>query len=93
MVATDVFVLDPATNRYLGRLCRFNQCPKGKRECRVEGCGSTAFLQQHEDFQWQADALAPDRSLTLYTRDDGIVAKAVDLPLPDGDEDAETGEL
>jgi hypothetical protein len=90
----DVFVLDPATSRYLGRLCTFNQCPKGKIECLVEGCGSTPFLQLHQDFRWRADSLAPDRSLTLYDRGAGSVAKAADLPLPegDGDADAEAGE-
>ena len=31
----DVFILEPGTDRYLGRLCDFNTCPKGKAECRV----------------------------------------------------------
>jgi hypothetical protein len=44
----DVFVLEPGTERYLGRLCQFSRCPKGKLECLVPGCGSVAFLQQHE---------------------------------------------
>ena len=89
----DVFVLDPATSRYLGRLCMFNQCPKGKRECLVEGCGSTPFLQLHQDFRWRADSLAPDRSLTLYDRGAGRVAKAADLPLPEDDGDTEADEV
>ena len=33
----DVFILEPGTDRYLGRLCDFNTCPKGKAECRVRG--------------------------------------------------------
>ena len=31
----DVFILEPVTDHYLGRLCDFNACPKGKAECRV----------------------------------------------------------
>ena len=46
----DVFLLEPGTNRYLGRLCYFAQCPKGKKECLVEGCGRTPLLRQHENF-------------------------------------------
>jgi len=44
----DVFVLEPETDRYLGRLCQFNRCPKGKNPnawCRAAGrrrsCAST----------------------------------------------------
>jgi hypothetical protein len=48
----DVFLLEPGTNRYLGRLCRFGQCPKGKDECRVPGCGATPLLRQHEGFRF-----------------------------------------
>ena len=33
----DVFILEPGTDRYLGRLRDFNTCPKGKAECRVRG--------------------------------------------------------
>lgn len=46
----DVFLLEPGTDRYLGRLCYFAQCPKGKKECLVEGCGTTPLLRQNEDF-------------------------------------------
>ena len=35
----DVFVLEPGSDRYLGRLCLFNACPKGRPECLVPGCG------------------------------------------------------
>jgi len=48
----DVFLLEPGTDRYLGRLCRFGQCPKGKDECRVPGCGATPLLRQHEKFRF-----------------------------------------
>lgn len=80
----DVFVLEPGTDRYLGRLCRFKTCPKGKPACLVPGCGATAFLQQHEDFRWRPQNLAPDRSVVLFDRATGTVRRAADLPLPDG---------
>ncbi len=47
----DVFVFEPGTNRYRGRLCVFNQCPKGKPECEVPGCGTQLFLQLYRDFE------------------------------------------
>lgn len=86
----DVFILEPGSDRYLGRLCRFNQCPKGKRECAVPGCGATAFLQLHENFHWQPETLAADRSTLLFDRLSGLQRRAVDLPLETGeaDEDA-----
>ncbi len=39
----DVFLFEPKSNRYLGRLCKFNHCPKGKRDCLVPGCGAIPF--------------------------------------------------
>jgi hypothetical protein len=64
----DVFLLD-ATDRYLGRLCRFNRCPKDRPECRVNGCGNLPFLQQHEDFVFNsAKSLDPARIQVLYER-------------------------
>jgi predicted nucleotidyltransferase len=64
----DVFLPD-VTDKYLGRLCRFNQCPKHKPECRVDGCGNVPFLQQHEDFVFNsAESLDPARIQVLYER-------------------------
>ena len=57
----DVFILEPGTDRYLGRLCDFNACSKGKSECRVPGCGNVALLRQHEGFRWRAESLAQGR--------------------------------
>ncbi len=79
----DVFILEPGTDRYLGRLCSFNTCPKGKRECLVPGCGDIPFLRQHEEFEWWADTLAPAKAVRLFERASGTVAKAADLPLPE----------
>jgi hypothetical protein len=76
----EVFILEPGTNRYLGRLCRFNQCPKGKLACTVPGCGREAFLQQHEDFVFWNSTLDEARIMRLYRRPDGIIRRAADTP-------------
>lgn len=87
----DTFIFEPVTNRYLGRLCGFNQCPRGKAECRAPGCGATKFLRQFEDFRWQPESLAEGRAVRLFDRATGETARAADLPLPkaDGGTDAE----
>ncbi len=61
----DVFIMESDSNRYLGRLCTYKQCPKAKPECRLPGCGSAQLLRQHEDFQLNAVALLPGRSIIL----------------------------
>jgi hypothetical protein len=78
----EVFILEPGSDRYLGRLCHFNACPKGKPECRVPGCGGSPFLKQHEDFRFDAQALAPDRSVILFDRVAVARRRATDLPEP-----------
>lgn len=83
----DVFVLEPGTDRYLGRLCQFNRCPKGKAECLVPGCGVTKFLRQHESFRWRPESLAADRTVRLFDRATGGLRRAADLPLPAGSHD------
>lgn len=63
----DTFIIEPGTGRYLGRLCHFATCPKpGKAECRVPGCGASPFLRQHEEFVFDAKALAPERTAVLF---------------------------
>ena len=86
----DGFVFEPETDRYLGRLCDFNACPKGKRECSVPGCGEVAFLRQHEDFVWQPEALAGDRAVRLFDRASGTLRRAAVLPLPGDDASKES---
>jgi hypothetical protein len=39
----DVFLLASCDGHYLGRLCGFASCPKGKPECLVPGCGGDGF--------------------------------------------------
>ena len=64
----DVFIFDPGTDRYLGRLCDFNACPKGKAECRVPGCGDVALLRQYEGFRWRRLDVQPSTSAALTPR-------------------------
>jgi len=64
----DVFLLEPASDRYLGRLCSFGVCPKGKPECRVPGCGRALFLRQHEGFAFDPRALDPEATRVLFDR-------------------------
>ncbi len=66
--AVDVFLMEPVSNRYRGNLCHFGQCPKGKPDCEVAGCGAQPFLQLYEDFQF--DQLAPfgEHTVTLSDR-------------------------
>jgi hypothetical protein len=74
----DVLLFAVSDGRYLGRLCSFAACPKGKPDCRVSGCGATAFLKQHEGFVLAADAL--DNAAVLFDRRSGARSMAVELP-------------
>ena len=76
----DVFLIEPETNRYLGRLCSFNECPKGKRDCLVPGCGATAFNKRIAEFTPEADLLASVESTMLYQRGVGRLRSALELP-------------
>jgi hypothetical protein len=76
----DVFVLAAGSDRYLGRLCTYGNCPKGKAACQVPGCGDHRFLQQIEGFIFQPATLSLDRSVILFDRAETVHRKAVDLP-------------
>jgi hypothetical protein len=76
----DVFLIEPGTDRYLGRLCKFAQCPKGKPECRVPGCGEIPFNRAFPDFKQRSDLLAPAAHAMLYRRSEGRLRSALDLP-------------
>ncbi len=67
----DVFLVEPKTNRYLGRLCNFGSRPKGHVDCTVPGCGRAPLLKQHDDFEFYADALSQDRIISLCERSEG----------------------
>jgi hypothetical protein len=78
----EIFLFEPGTNRYLGRLCYFRQCQAGKRDCHAAGCGEESFLKQHDDFLFRLEALADGAAVRLFDRvGGGIVARAIDLPL------------
>ncbi len=78
----DIFVLKHDTDEYLGRLCDFNACPRGRPECLTPGCGRIGFLRQHDGFRWQADAISPQQAVRLFDRATGFHRLAADLPLP-----------
>ncbi len=77
----EIFILQAASDDYLGRLCTFSQCPKGKMECRVPGCGRESFLRQHADFTFWRQALDDDRIMRLYDRREGVLRRAADTPV------------
>ena len=81
----DVFMIDPGSDRYLGRLCSFNQCPKGKRDCLVVGCGTIPFNKRVADFTPRADLLDPAPHAMLYQRSAGKLRSALDLPAVEQD--------
>jgi hypothetical protein len=64
----DVFVIDAVTGKYIGNLCLFGNCPKGKQDCYVAGCGEPAFLQVYEKFKLKKDALTAEKSVVLFDR-------------------------
>ncbi len=65
----DVFILEPGTDRYRGRLCGFSSCPKdGKKECYVPGCGARPFLRLHREFTFLPDSPSTDRMIILWDR-------------------------
>ena len=68
----DTFLMESGTDRYLGRLCLFNQCPRRpKLECFAPGCGDLPHLQQHVEFTLRPESLAEDRSVVLFERQAG----------------------
>lgn len=81
----DTFLFEPETNRYLGRLCAFNQCPKGRPDCRPPGCGAIPFAKIIPGFEPHDDLLAPARFAMLYERTAGRLRLAVDLPATSDD--------
>ncbi len=84
----DIFLIEPGSDRYLGRLCSFNACPKEKQECLVPGCGAIAFNKRIAGFSPRADLLEPARHAMLYQRGVGRLRSALDLAaIEEGHED------
>src|SRR6185437_15129805 len=84
----DLFLFDPTTDNYLGRLCKYNECPKGKRDCLVPGCGTIPFNGIFPDFVPRGDLLAGAQSAILYRRGTGRLRSAVDLPTVEAEQGA-----
>ncbi|QQS12997.1 MAG: hypothetical protein IPK81_01620 [Rhodospirillales bacterium] len=84
----DVFLFEPGTDRYLGRLCSFASCPKDKPPCRVPGCGAIAFNKRVPDFAPDPGLLAGVAESTLYRRGAGRLRSALELPDVGGGRDA-----
>jgi hypothetical protein len=80
----DVFLFEPMSDSYLGRLCNFGQCPKGHRDCLVPGCGTSPFNKRIEGFSPHADLLARAADAMLYRRGVGRVRSALALPAVEG---------
>ena len=76
----DVFLFEPGTDRYLGRLCSFGECPKGKLDCTVPGCGQTPFNKRVAGFEPHPNLLEPASNAMLYRREAGWLRSALDLP-------------
>ena len=76
----EIFLIEPGTDKYLGRLCNFSACPKNKPECHVPGCGKIAFNKHVVGFVPHADLLASAPYATLYQRGVGRLRSALDLP-------------
>lgn len=81
----DVFLFEPGSDRYLGRLCKFNQCPKDKPDCLTPGCGAVPFNKRVVGFAPSPDLLAPAAHATLYRRGAGRLRSALDLPTVEED--------
>ncbi|MGJ4950304.1 hypothetical protein [Bradyrhizobium sp. HKCCYLS20291] len=78
----EILLIEPSTDRYLGRLCNFNTCPKGKPKCDVPGCGQIPFNKVVDGFEPYPDLLAAASYATLYRRGEGRLRSALELPGP-----------
>lgn len=67
----DVFFIEPSTNKYMGRLCKFSTCPKkDKLECKITPrCGQIPLLEQIQDFVMNPDDYGSDNAIILFDRD------------------------
>jgi hypothetical protein len=72
----DIFLMAPDTDRYLRRLCTYGECPKGKPDCRVPGCGAAPFLKQLEAFVLDPGSFAAGKAVVLFDRAAGLGAPA-----------------
>ena len=66
----DIFLLDASSNEFRGNLCHYGECPKGKPECAVPGCGAAPFVQIRSHMNFRPDALAA--GVMLFDRATGL---------------------
>jgi len=79
----EVFIMEPKTDHYLGRLCTFTRCPRDKPDCLVTGCGDIPYLKQQKGFVFSQAALEADKTTTLFDRQGATPLKDDnDAPLP-----------
>jgi hypothetical protein len=76
----EIFLIEPGTDKYLGRLCNFNACPKDKPQCATPGCGAVPFNKVVDGFVPDADLLASAGYAILYRRGAGRLRSALELP-------------
>ncbi len=81
----DIFLFEPSSDRYLGRLCSFARCPNNKPDCLVPGCGAVPFNKRIVEFTPDADLLAEASETRLYRRGVGRMRSALDLPMSAAD--------
>ncbi|MBE0535471.1 MAG: hypothetical protein IH624_07350 [Phycisphaerae bacterium] len=69
----DVFMMDAATNRHIGRLCDYKKCPRSDKKlaCMTPGCGQPAYLKQIPGFRLDPAGLATNVSVVLFERRHG----------------------
>ena len=79
----ELLLLEPGSDRYLGRLCDFSSCPKRKQECAVPGCGTVPFKRVISGFFRLDHLLEPTVYSMLYRRGEGRLMSALDLPQPE----------
>lgn len=75
----DIFLIEPGTDRYVGRLCEFKACPAAKRDCAAPGCGTIPFNKVIADFKPRTDLLEPATYAMLYERGRGRLRSALEL--------------
>jgi len=79
----EIVLFEPETDRYLGHLCHFSECPKEKPACFVPGCGDPPFNRLYSDFVPRRQMLAFAGESMLYRRGQGRLMSALDLPPPE----------
>jgi hypothetical protein len=84
----DIFLFEPSSDRYLGRLRSFARCPTNKPGCLVPGCGAVPFNKRIVEFTPNADLLAEASETTLYRRGVGRLCFALDLTMSASDRTA-----